>query len=413
MILSYRVKHNYDVSEFLNSYRCLLQRAIDTIWEGIEWRRKGKRLIPIIPKSRKFKRELRNYLLQNWNYASHYVDSAIKTAYSILNSWRRNYLKGRRGRNKPVIRRKFARVKETLYTFRDWRIRVTVKPYKLSLDFDLSRAWFRKRVKGCDLGELILKENELIVTFKKVVREKPKKKIAWDMNLLSMDGFCDRGWVRVDLKPLYTLHITYENLRRKIQRLVKRKSKTARKLMEKYSRRHRNRVRDSLHKLTTGIAREFKDYEHGFEDLEKYGMFSKRKTHNRVISRQNWKQIISLMSYKASVKLLNPRNSTKTCPRCGGRMKHRKGQVLTCGKCGLKINRQLNASINLYLRMWGFPPSPSTFYRVVIRRMIPRLKVWMRRGSGVTLKGCETDDIPLMNPEEAEVDVHQGFGRPS
>ena len=373
-IVSYKVKHGYDVSEFLSSYRHLLQRAIDIIWDGIEWKKKKNRLIPIIPKSKEFKRTLRNRLLKDWNYAAHYVDSAIKTAYSIMNSWRRNYIKGERRRRKPVVKRKFVRVKETLYRFRDEKIVITIRPRQLYLEFNLSEAWFKNRVKGCDLGELILKEDELVITFRKPVNyTPPKKKIAWDLNLLSMDGFCDKGWIRVDLKPLYTLHITYENLKRKIQRLSKTKPKTAKRLMQKYSQRYGNRVKDFLHKLTTKIANEFKDYEHGFENLEKQGMFTKRKTHNRVISKQNWKQIITLMSYKANVRLLNPYNSTKTCPRCGGRMKHRKGQVLECKRCGLRINRQLNASINLYLRMWGFPPP--------------------ERGSGVTLNGGETNDM--------------------
>lgn len=398
VILSYKVKHSYDVRDLLSSYRHLLQRAIDEIWVNIEWKRKGKRLIPTIPKSKEFKRDLRNKLLKDWNYASHYVDSAIKTAYSSINSWRRNYLKGRRGRSKPVVKRKFVRVKETLYIFRDNKIRITVKPRETYLEFDLSRAWFRKRVEGCDLGELILKEGELIITFRKPVERNPEKKIAWDMNLLSMDGFCDRGWIRVDLKPLYTLHITYENIKRKLQSLSKTNPKTAKRLMEKYSKRHKNRVKDFLHKLTTKLAEEFKDYEHGFENLDKLGMYNDRRAHNRAISKQNWKQIVLLMGYKSQVKLLNPKNSTKTCPRCGEKMKHRKGQVLEC-KCGLKINRQLNASINLYRRMWGFPPSVKVWEEVVL----PIL----RRG-GVTLNGCETDDMPSMNPERAEVDVHQG-----
>jgi len=398
-IVSYKVKHGYDISEFLSSYRYLLQRAIDIIWDNIEWKKKRNRLIPIIPKSKDFKRTLRNQLLKDWNYASHYADSAIKTAYSILNSWRRNYIKGKRSKNKPVVKRKFVRVKETLYRFRESKIIITIKPRQFYLEFDLSKTWFRKRVEGYDLGELILKEDELIITFKKPVDNTPsKKKIAWDLNLLSMDGFCDKGWIRVDLKQLYTLHITYENLRRKIQSLSKTKPKTDKRLMQKYSKRYRNRVKDFLHKLTTKIANELKDYEHGFENLEKQGMFTKRKTHNRVISKQNWKQIIQLMSYKANIRLLNPYNSTKTCPRCGGRMKRRKGQVLECGKCRLIINRQLNASINLYLRMWGFPPS---------------MKVWLEliepilRRSGVTLKGDETDDLLPMNPEGVEVDVSQ------
>jgi len=116
-ILSYKIKHNYGISGFLSSYKYILQRAIDIIWDNIEWieRRQRnyyiiesgkrkikkyywvKRLIPKIPKSKTFKRDLRNILLKDWGYASHYVDSAMKTAYSIINSWRRNYIKERRG----------------------------------------------------------------------------------------------------------------------------------------------------------------------------------------------------------------------------------------------------------------------------------------------------------------------------
>ncbi len=385
VILSYKIKHDYNVTEFLSSYRNLLQRAIDEIWDNIQWieevqrnyytTKKGrrsvkkyyyvKRLIPKIPKSKEFKRNLRDKLLKDWNCASHYVDSAIKTAYSILNSWRRNYVKGRRKRRKPIVKRKFVRVKETLYTLENDKLRITIKPRDTYLEFDLTRAWFKKRVEGCDLGELILKKNELIITFRKPanISTPSQKKVAWDSNLFSLDGFCNWGWIKVDLKQLYTLHITYENKRRKIQKLSKTKPKTAKRLMQKFSQRYRNRIGDYLHKLTTDLARGFKDYEHGFEDLDKRGMFNGCKKHNRVISKQNWKQIVLLMSYKTNVRLLDPKNSTKTCPRCGGDMKHREGQVLKCEVCNLEIDRQLNASINLYLRMWGFLPTPSTFYR--------------------------------------------------
>ena len=52
-------------------------------------KRRENRLIPIIPKSKEFKRALRNQLLKDWDFAAHYVDSAIKTAYSILKSCER------------------------------------------------------------------------------------------------------------------------------------------------------------------------------------------------------------------------------------------------------------------------------------------------------------------------------------
>ena len=65
-----------------------------------------------------------------WGYSEHYVDSAIKQAYSILKSWRRSYLKGERRREKPAVKKKFVRIKETLYIFKDWRIKVSIKLYK-------------------------------------------------------------------------------------------------------------------------------------------------------------------------------------------------------------------------------------------------------------------------------------------
>ena len=427
-ILSYKIKHNYDIGEFLSSYRYLLQRAINIIWDNINWiekkrrsyytvrqgkkRRKKcyyvKRLIPTIPKSREFKRNLRNELLRNWSYASHYVDSAIKVAYSIMNSWKRNYLKGKRKRNKPIVKRKFVRVKGTLYIYRNGKIRITVKPRKLYLEFDLSNAWFRKRVDRCDLGELILKEDELIITFRKKLNSKSSKRIAWDMNLLSMDGFCDKGWIKVNLKPLYTLHITYENKRRKIQSLAKRKPRTAKKLSRKYNAREVNRVKDFLHKLTTKLVEEFKDYEHGFENLEKQGMYNRYRRHNREVSKQNWKTIIQFMNYKSKVKLVNPKNTSSTCPMCGESMlKLRKGQVVKCKKCDLVLDRQLCGAINVYLRMRGFPSSPSIFHRAVIKKMISLWKMQMKRGSGVTPIGCKTNDLLPMNPEGVEANEHQ------
>lgn len=144
-------------------------------------------------------------MLENWKYASHHVDSAMKTAYSLINSWMKNYIKGRRRKRKPIVKRDFVRVKETLYVYRGEKIRVTVKPRKLYLEFDLSKAWFKRRVEGCELGELILKENELIITFRKPVREgKVAEYIGWDLNKCSIDGFPPRyGWIKIDLRKLH------------------------------------------------------------------------------------------------------------------------------------------------------------------------------------------------------------------
>ena len=314
-------------------------------------------------------------------------------------------MKGYRCRKKPVVKRKFVRVKKTLYTVKDGKIRITIIPRELYVEIDISNVWFKKRVKNMELGELILKENEVILTYRSKVDDQQldgnSNTIAWDLNLFSMDGFCDKGWIRVDLKYLYTLHCTYENKRRRIQKLMKKKPKTAKRLLKKYSRRRNNRIKDFLHKLTRTLCKEFPEYAHCFEDLDKIKMpRTTSKKFNRVVSNMNFKEIIKLMSYKSRVVLVDPKFTTQTCSRCGGRMKHRKGQVLKCEKCGLVINRQLNAAINLYLKMWGFPPSMKTWKETI-------LPVLRRRE--VTLNGGETDDILPMNSEGVEVDVPQGL----
>ena len=108
-IRAYNIKHNYELKEFLEDYRRLLQRAVDEIWNNIVWINKvnkngRNRIIPIVPKGNEFKNHyLRNLLMKDWNYSKHYVDSAIKEAYSIVKSWRRSYIKGERRREQRTL----------------------------------------------------------------------------------------------------------------------------------------------------------------------------------------------------------------------------------------------------------------------------------------------------------------------
>jgi putative transposase len=393
-VRAYNLRHGYDLSDFLEAYRVLLQKAIDMIWDRIRWvekhdKRGRERLIPVVPKENSFKNHyLRGLLLEGWEYSRHYVDSAVKQAYSMLKSWRRSYLKGERGRVKPVVRKRFVRIKETLYSFRDGRVRVSIKPYEEYLEFDISRAWFFSRAEG-EMGELILNDRYLTVTFRFKRDEVVRGKIAWDCNEKSMDGFSpETGWIRIDLTKLFHIHRVYEVKRAGLQQRAS-KNPSLRKVLIKYSRREGNRSRDFIHKLTTSITREFDGFVHGFEDLKKKKMFNGSKKHNRDISKSSWKTIIAFMSYKSRVVLLNPKNSTRRCSRCG-MINAPKGASYKCKKCGLRIDRQLNASINLYLQMEGLSPTPKLFDEL------------MRGWSGFTLTGEEADegsDEPKRSPK--------------
>lgn len=422
-IRAYTVKHSRGdkplLGNLIEDYRNLLQEAVDEVWSQITWREKpnrgpwkgigarrdATRRIPFIPGEGGFKHhELRDTLMQHWTtYSKHHVDSAIKQAYSILNSWRRNYVKGYRRAEKPVVRRRFVRVKETLYTYRDGVIRVSVKPNQEYVEFDVSKAWFQSRVKGCVMGELILKEDCLTITFRRAqpsdATTRPVHRLAWDSNEASLDAFDPKlGWIRIDLSNVYHVHRTYELKRKRLQQEASRKPSLEAKL-QKYSARERSRVKDVIHKETSTLARY--PFQYYFEALDKRRMYTRGRSHNRRLSKSDWRMVQRFLAYKTGCppKSLDPRNTTKRCSRCGEVNEALNGAaVLVCRQCGLRIDRQLNAAVNLYLQMEGLTPRP------------PLFDGWMKSWRGFTQTGDEADEDPdelargprLMNPQSCD-----------
>ena len=81
-----------------------------------------------------------------------------------------------------------------------------------------------------------MQEDKLIITFKKRVKSiKPKDYASFDINLTNITGLMNGRIIRFDLKELYHIQRVYEEKKRKIQKLSKTKPKTAKKFMQKYS----------------------------------------------------------------------------------------------------------------------------------------------------------------------------------
>ncbi|PSN93855.1 hypothetical protein B9Q06_10925 [Candidatus Marsarchaeota G2 archaeon ECH_B_2] len=93
----------------------------------------------------------------------------------------------------------------------------------------------------------------------------------------------------------------------------------------------------------------------GLEELKKQGMFTRSRIWNRRISRSDWRGIAKILEGRmgeAGVKELDPYGSSSFCSRCGWWNRDLNGaDIFVCGGCGLRINRQLNAAINLYMRL--------------------------------------------------------------
>jgi putative transposase len=365
VLRSYSLKHECgeELLPLLLAYRDAVNRVLEELWDNIEWEKekvKGKKQWRLIPKytvdihSKEYKKELRDSLLVDWPYAAHWVDSAIKTAYSILKSWRKNYVKGERKRRRPTARRLFARAKQTLVKLEGEKLRLTVKPGEY-VYLDLSKRYFPLpgEVSSAGLGEpIITPEKVHLPVHYEDDAQGGNPSVAWDFNLLSLDGYSpETGWIRIDTSKLASVHIASLEKRRSVQRKASH-SKKAKRVLSKYSKRERNRARK--HQLESARVVQSMCGSVGLEELEKQGMYTHLRVWNRRISRSDWRSITRILVEKmgeARVEELDPYGSSSYCSRCGWENKDLNGAVFECKECGLRINRQLNAAINLYMRM--------------------------------------------------------------
>lgn len=367
--LTYSLKNdkNEESKILLENYRVLLQKALDWLWERTKIERKetkkGKKATKIkitLPKKKEVYKALRDELEKINVLASHYVDKAISDAYSILRGWRRRAEKGQASLRKPTLRKVYVRVKSTLRKVEGEEVRITVRPFEY-VTFSWSHTWFSRRVEELELGEPVIKEDKVHLPFRyKLPWFTPLDFLAIDSNLYTLDAYDGDKFVTFSLKELYSLKFGMELKRSKIQSFASKHGKKGKVLMEKYSHRERNRVLDYVHKFVNKLLEMYPMTTFVVEKLNKQSMFQDADDKlSKRISRTVWRTIHRVLKYKAPLygsflKEVNPYYTSKSCPRCGW-VSRKVGRTFHCERCGFTLDRQLNASLNIYLKMCGFP----------------------------------------------------------
>jgi len=308
------------ILEFIEEYHELAKTVLEEIL-------KAEKL------TSKERRQLRDKLLREWNYAAHYVDSAINQTRGLIKSYRKKLRRGKKAR-KPRLRKKFVYVKSTLFALKG--LRLILFPDKIVLNFVKSVEYFE-----------------------------PRDLMSIDINLTNVTALAGLTVYRFDTRELYHIHRVYELKRQRIQRISAWNRMLGEKLLKKYSRRERNRVKDFLHKLSNKIVEIAMRKRVGIilEDLNgiKERVLNGSKELKRKLSKWNARELQRMIEYKAKwhgipVIYVNPRNSSRACPVCGGRLIPQEGRLMKCPKCGLVEDRDFIATVNL--RMWGVRGSP-------------------------------------------------------
>jgi len=384
--------------DLIEAYFEVKRRALREILSHITYSQTKKTHLNFKAEDR---RKLRNDLSKDWRYSKHYIDSAINSVIGLIKGWIKLYNRGK-AKSKPKITRRTVYIKNTLFSYRGGILKISVEPNKKYLEVDLRTCdWIAKDFDK--IGGLILTEGELIITVKREVRfEKPKCWASFDVNLTNITSLINGNIIRYDLKKLYHFHRIYEMKRKKIQKLSKHKPKTANRLMKKYSKREKNRAKDLMHKLTTKITRELADLKSGaiLENLKniKSRILNRSRDLNRKLSKWNARQFQFMLEYKLKwlglpVKYINPKNSSKTCPLCSGRMATYEGRLMKCKKCGFIGDRDIIAVLNL--QMWGSGVTP--------KALIARLRAMMGKRLVDQKLTNFYESLPTVNPIMASI----------
>lgn len=139
------------------------------------------------------------------------------------------------------------------------------------------------------------------------------------------------------------------------QRSLSRKKKSSnsrkkqRERVAKLHRKVRNQRNDFLHKESKKLVEKYDLII--FEDLRIKNMV---RNHHlaKSISDASWNRFIEFTTYKAenagkTVKFVNPRNTSQTCSNCGLTVKKSLAVRLHKCTCGLTLDRDVNAAINI------------------------------------------------------------------
>jgi len=117
---------------------------------------------------------------------------------------------------------------------------------------------------------------------------------------------------------------------------------------------------DFLHKLSSAYVGKCKTIV--VEDLNVTGMMrSFRNARN--IADASWSKFLQMLAYKAAsagceLAKINPRNTTKTCSKCGSiREMPLWKRTYSCGSCGVELDRDYNAAINILHKFTGREPA--------------------------------------------------------
>jgi putative transposase len=299
---------------------------------------------------------------------SHYIFTACRYASSVYKSFIELKKLGMCEKEKPIFKGRAIWLDSTLFKLdiEGWRVSIIVHGGRW-VTLRLLHGEYHDRFKGMKLGEawLVLRDDGslyLNVAFRQTIVlpeiSADTKVIAVDVNenvvVYGNDDFIKRFETNEGI-----IRTRYFLKRRRIQSRIRGRGLRAR-LLGKYRGREWHRVREIYYRVAKeiiGKAREIGAKVIVMEDLEVYKEDKDSRELNGRIHRWGYGKFQQILEYQAKlcglhVKYIDPRNTSRTCPVCGGELEKSSNgrRLMKCWKCRLEEDRDAVAVRNLTRR---------------------------------------------------------------
>lgn len=341
--VTFRYQPTTQILDLLETFRDMVNEAI-----RIGYEKK--------PKSRfKLIQEVYAYFKERYGLHTHYILSACECAFAML--------RNRKWKKKPRAKHLFLKLDNQTYRLHYMLLRIPTKPRNFIIiplkggKYQLS---FLKD-KTLKKGSITLTDSIISISFSKETAEmEPLRMVAYDVNEKSIVSSDEE---KHDLSHVAKIRHQYLKIRASINKNTHRDRRVKQKLLAKYGKAERNRVNQALHKVSKRIVEKAKNSKSGIilekltHILQKHrkGNGEGRKMRGR-LHRWSFRELQRQIEYKAKwegipVKYVNAANTSKICSQCGFINKTLKTErVWQCPNCGAKLDRDLNAALNILSR---------------------------------------------------------------
>ena len=290
--------------------------------------------------------------LKGYKIASAYKNNAISRASGILSNYKKLLGKGRQVKKpycwKPILTTCYA------FKFKEGSI---ILPSKLTIPLN---DYVLKKIKDAEIRSVTVSARTVSICFSKEVQPIECSQILGiDCNLENVT-LAGNGFTRkFDMQEIGQMKQKYREVKSHFKRNDHRILK---EITEKYGKLQADKSQTEIHKITSRIVKLAKESNagiaieniNGIRKLYRKGNGQGTNYRSRLNS---WAfgEFQRQIEYKAkseglTIIKINPRNTSAKCMKCGNKLIPEECRMLRCLKCGLFIDRDENAAINIRKR---------------------------------------------------------------